>query len=233
MKTALLATVCVTACTVLSAGGCRGRTPAKENEGSAQAERTSMELTHWSWSFYLQTCNFGDSVRTVPHPFANKTIIVPIDNGLTKEELKAVQAVFAENGIEGPEPDGEGYALYGDDGAKLRFLSRDLDGELPITGMVVEITVKELTDEFLRIVLDVARCGNLALTSSVGDQVRLVERIPTDSQLARWPDAKPVSSVADLRASLEHDIGGTQVHVPQPGDPYFELLQRQRNPKKL
>jgi hypothetical protein len=174
----------------------------------------ALELTHWEHSFLLHTCNLGESVRTGTNPFTGEAVEFPVDDGLTDDEIDALQDAFDENGIDGPEPDGEGYAVYGDEGDCLRFRCPDLDDGVPITGVAAEITVRELSNAVLAVVLDVARAGNLALTSTVGDCVRIVDRPPDRKMLERWPDAQTLSSVADLRQWLQESVGGQRVHIP-------------------
>lgn len=169
------------------------------------------KLTHWLFSFGLHTCNVGDAERVGTDPFTGASVSFPIDDGLTDDEIENLHDTFDEYGIDGPEPDGEGYAVYGSDGERLRFRCDDLDGGEPITDIAAELTVKRLSDEMLLIILNVARTGNLALTSTVGDNVRIVDRAPGEDLLARWPDAESVSSAAELRAWLEDTIGGRQV----------------------
>lgn len=66
----------------------------------------------------LHTCNLGDTARTGTNPFTGEPVEFPMDDGLTHEEMDAPQDVFEENGIDGPEPDGEGYAVFGPEGPK-------------------------------------------------------------------------------------------------------------------
>jgi len=171
------------------------------------------ELTHWEYSFLFHTRNLGDAARTGINPLTGNAIEFPIDNGLTDDEVDAIQNVFAENGIDGPEPDGEGYAVYGSDGEYLRFQCYDLEGSAPISSIDGEAVVKQLTDSVLTIILDVARAGNLVLTSSVGDCVRIPDDSPTEILLNRWPDAESLSSVSELRRWLQETIGGRRVRV--------------------
>ena len=170
------------------------------------------KLTHWEYSFLLHTCNLGESQVTRTNPFTGEPVIVHIDDGLSVEERRAIQAVFAEHGIEGPEPDFEGYAMCSDDDS-LRFRCDDLDGDAPISNFEVEVVVKQLSDELLAIVLDVARAGNLALMSSVGDCVRIAHDAPAATLIKRWPDAEPLSSIADLREWLQQKIEGRRVRI--------------------
>lgn len=174
----------------------------------------ALELTHLEYSFLLHTCNLGDTARTGTNPFTGKVVEFLIDDGLTNEEIDALQEVFDENGIDGPEPQGEGYAAYGPAGNSLRFRCNDLDDGESISSIAVEVVVKELSAEILVIVLDVARAGNFALTSSVGDCVRIPDRSPDVKLLERWPDATSLSSISELRQWLKDSIGGRHVHVP-------------------
>ena len=163
------------------------------------------------YSFYLQTLNFGDQFRTVINPFTGKTLEVPIDRGMTAAEIKSIQILFHENHVEGPEPEFEGYALRTDDGTSLRFRCHVLDADYSLTCIAVELVTPDPTDEVLNIILDVARAGCLALTSATGDGVRTIDDAPTSAQLARWPEAITIKTVADLRDWLSSTIGFREV----------------------
>lgn len=172
----------------------------------------TLDLTHWAYGFLLHTCNLGDAVRTAgTNPFTGEAVVVPIDDGLSDDEIDALRDVFDENAIDGPEPEGEGYAVYGADGDSLRFRCFTFDGDHSICDIAAEVVVKQLSDDILTIILDVARAGNLALTSSVGDCVRIPGRRPDPKLLKRWPDAQPLSSISELRQWLQDSIGGRQV----------------------
>lgn len=119
--------------------------------------------------------------------------------------------ILASHGFDGPEPDGEGYALYLADDQSVRIRGGELNGEYPITGFAVEIISLEVTDDILRIMLELARNGNLAFTSVVGDKALLVDRLDDEKSQQRWPDAKIVQTTADLRRWLIDEIGGRQV----------------------
>ena len=133
----------------------------------------SMELTHFEYTFGLYTSNLGEAVRTVQNPFTGKPVSIPIDRGLTEQEINAVKAVFDRNGLQGPEPEFEGYAIYGTGGDSLRFRGGDFDCGIAVIGFSVEIVVRHLMEAMLEIVLDAARAGNFALMSCVGDCVRV------------------------------------------------------------
>lgn len=170
-----------------------------------------MKLSRWEYSFHLHTRNLGDTVRKTTNPFTGETIEVPIDDGLSQAERDALAKVLSTHGFKGPEPEGEGYALYLPNDQSVRIRGGELDGTRRITGFAVEIVVVELNEDILKIVLDMARSGNLALTSFTGDKVRLVSRPDDDKALKRWPDAKPVESTAELRAWLVDVTEGRRV----------------------
>lgn len=170
-----------------------------------------MELTHWEYIIYLHTCNLGDKSPSGTNPFTGEPVEYAIDRGLVYSELEAVRDVFDSNEIRGPEPNSEGYAIYGSGGDSLRFRCHSLDARETIKGMTVEIVVRHLSTATLETVLDVARAGNLALTSCVGDRIRIVDREPNVAELARWPDAESISSVHELRGWIEDTIGGRKV----------------------
>ena len=168
---------------------------------------------HREYSFLTHTLNFGDKARTGTNPATGETVVFPIDNGLTDDEVEAVQDLFDDNGIDGPEPDCEGYSIYGDDGSYLRFRCHDLDAGEPVIGIPIELVTPALTDEILTIILDATRVGNLALTSGIGKAVRLTSGPPSPAQLKRWPDAATITSIIELRHWLINVIGSREVTV--------------------
>ncbi len=174
----------------------------------------SLQLTHWEFSFQFHTSNLTEATRTQINPFTGEPIAIPIDNGLTEDETRRMLQVFEENGINGPEADGEGYAVYGSKGDSIRFRCSNLDDSIPVKAIACEVVVRELSDEVLAIIVDVARAGNMVLTSCTGDCARVVGRSLDAKVLTRWPDAEPLSSVDELRAWLQGTIGGRKAHVP-------------------
>ena len=165
------------------------------------------------YSFCAHTLNFGSIFRSVVNPFTGASVNMPIDRGMTDEEAKAVREVFKNNGIEGPEPELEGYATYGDNGSSLRFRCQKFDTINSIIGLSMELVTPELTDQYLSIILKVARSGNLALTSSTGEDVCVIDTQPNAVQLKRWPDAITIRSVVELRDWLENTIGYREVRI--------------------
>jgi hypothetical protein len=170
-----------------------------------------MELHKLEYTFYFHTRNLGDTVRKGTNPFTGEPVEFPIDEGLSQSERDALTKVLAAHGFNGPEPDGEGYALYLPNDQSVRIRSGEFDRTERIPGFAVEIIVLELTDDILKIMLDVAQSGNLALTSVTGEDVRLVSRPDDDKALKRWPDARPLESTAELRTWLVDVIEGRQV----------------------
>ncbi|QDU79952.1 hypothetical protein Pla110_16740 [Polystyrenella longa] len=171
-----------------------------------------MELksTHWSYSFGIHTSNLGDRYREGTNPFTGKTTRFPIDDGLTDSEIAAIKQVFKDNGFKGPEPDGDGYAIYGRDGSSLRFRFRDLDSDPRCVSGTVEIVVKKLNTKIIGFVLDVARAGNMVITNGVRDAL-VLDRDPDAQLKSRWPDAKKVSSVSELGNWITKTVFGHRV----------------------
>jgi hypothetical protein len=168
-----------------------------------------MEQTHWHFTFLLHTCNLGGGRKAITNPFTGEVFDVPIDIGLMPSEIEAVQRTFIENGIEGPEYTGnEGYGAYIGKGFEFRCF--ELDGPNRIESIGVDLRVSNLSDEVLGVILAVARAGNLALTSSSGTLARIVDRTPEENLLSRWPDAKTISSIEDVRNWLVSGIRGVE-----------------------
>jgi hypothetical protein len=177
-----------------------------------------MKRNHSEFSFVLHACRLGDRIRKATNPFTGELIVAPIDEGLTPAERKAILRVFRKYNVEGPEPEFEGYAFYllGNGSVRFRGFADIEDTELhPVTSLAVEIVVKQLADDVLTFVLDVARQGNLAFMSSTADHVGLVNESDDPRIQKRWPDARTIATIEDLRSWLEVDIGGRRVHVPE------------------
>jgi hypothetical protein len=155
------------------------------------------------YHFVLHTCNLGSKTKTVVNPFTRQELKVPLDDGLVERETEAVRKIFAQHAIEGPFKAGHvsGYSIYANDWVSLRCF--ELGGSTPVEGIDVFLTLSELTNEALELILELARDGNLALTSQLGKLVRIVGRHPTSEELARWPDAKKLSTTTELRNWLE------------------------------
>ena len=169
-----------------------------------------MALTHLEFSFHLTTCNLSDRTRTFPNPFTGKPETVPVDDGLTADECSALRAVTHTAGfIKSPIP-GEGYELQLSQDEAIR-----LRGEIEVAqrGFEVEIVVRSLPDHLLDLVLPIAHAGNLALTSSTGEHVRLLEVPTTELIDKRWPNAPLVRSRPELRHWLDHVICARPVRV--------------------
>lgn len=175
-----------------------------------------MKLGHWEYSFILHTCRLGDRVGKATNPFTGDPVEFPIDDGLSVAERKDVRAVFACFGVEGPEAGFEGYALYLPASGSVRFRGGDLEqDEPPLTSFSVELVAQNVADEVLRLVLDVARQGNLAFMSSTGERVCLAKESRDLRIKQRWPDAGLILTTNALRSWLENQIGGRKVHVPR------------------
>ena len=164
------------------------------------------------YGFFLHTCHLSDRVRKGINPSTGEPVEFPIDDGLTDVERNAVRRVFAKFGVEGPEPEFEGYALYIPGNGSVRFRGGEFeDDEMPIKGLDVEISVKKLSDDILRLVFEVARQGNLAFMSSIGDQVGLPSKSSGARSKKRWPEATIIESTDSLRSWLENQIGSRKV----------------------
>ena len=177
-----------------------------------------MELTHWEYCFYQHTCHLGDRVRKATNPFTGEPVEFPIDDGLTAGECDDVRRVFEKFEVQGPEPHGEGYALYLPENESVRFRGGpdidDPDG-VPLVGFSVEIVVKNLSDDVLALVLDVARQGNLAFVSSTGESSALVNASNDPRIQKRWPNAGVIGTNNALRSWLESNIDRRRLHVPE------------------
>lgn len=173
-----------------------------------------MKLRHWEYSFVLHTCRLGDRVRKGTNPFTGEPVEFPIDDGLSIADRNGIRKVFDRYGVEGPEADLKGYALYLHASGTVRFRAGDLGRKEPaLSSIPVEIVAQKLTEDVLGLVLEVARQGNQAFMSARGDRVLLTKE-PSDPKIKRrWPDARVVETTAALRLWIENEIKGRKVLV--------------------
>lgn len=157
------------------------------------------------YSFLFHTCNLGDGtrVRRGVNPATGIAFEAIIDDGLSSVELAQLQTCFHHNDINGPEPDFEGYARYWANGTVLRLRSLDFAHALGVPSVCVELTATELSDDVLQLLLQISEAGNLAFMSSIGDAVRFSDSHMALGIQARYPDAKPIGSLSELRQWLE------------------------------
>jgi hypothetical protein len=154
----------------------------------------------------------GSETETLVSPFTGIPFDVPVDQGLTDRERQTVRDIFAEYGITGPEHTGnEGYGAYRNHQAEFRCF--ELDGPNQIVAIQVDLVVTHLSDDLLKMILKLAIAANLALTSFHGKFARIVNRYPNRKMVARWPDAKKLSSVAELRTWLDEVIEPSRVYA--------------------
>ncbi len=163
------------------------------------------------YSFCALTRNLGDRTKPTTNPFTGESIATHIDDGLTAEEMQALKSVFDANGIEGPEPEFEGYARHWDQGDSVRFRGFELGTEQPVRDFSAEIVCGQLTGELLSILLSAGQIGNLALASSTGEDVCVIGSEPTEAQLTRWGEVRTIRSEAGLRDWLDNTIGFREV----------------------
>ena len=182
-----------------------------------------MRLTHWEYVFNLHTRNLGDEIREDENPFTGEPTQFHVDLGLTPDEIAAIKVAFDRHEVafdrrefEGLAPFSEGYVAYGAGGDSLRFRCADLDEihSFPITGMSVDIVVRQLLDEYLEIVLDVASSGNLLLMDGYSDPVLTIDEEPSAKILARWPYSRSIRTIDELRSWIENEVGGRRVYTP-------------------
>jgi len=167
----------------------------------------AQDLTHWEFSFTLHPGHLDK----VPQVIGDRTWM--IDAGLNEQQATQLRNWFAENEFSGPEPDMEGYVLYRADDESLRFRMWSLDDYKKVNGIPVEVVVKELGDNDLKLLLDVAQTANLMFTDFLNENVRFIARDPNQPELERWVDADRIDTIADLRVWLEDTIGGRKVYI--------------------
>jgi hypothetical protein len=174
-------------------------------------QRSRMKPPHREYHFLLHTCNLGSRTKTVVNPFTGEEFQKPIDDGLSKQEIDALRESFAAHKVHGPVNGGHLVGpVYGNEWVSLHT-EFELGGASRVVSISVLLEIDELEDEVLEAILTIARNGNLALMSQLGKSVRIIDRQPTAKELARWPDAEKLSSLAELRQWIEVEIQGVRV----------------------
>ena len=161
------------------------------------------------YSFNLHTANLGEKYREGKNPFTGEVIRFPIDLGLTDLEKATLKRIFRENGINGPEDDGEGYAGYFEHNQSIRFRC-NLNNDEPINGIAVEVIVKELSETILSIIIELSKQSKLVLTSSIGDCVSMFSQ-PDNRHIERWGHIQIIETASDLAVWLNNEIGSRDV----------------------
>lgn len=163
-------------------------------------------------------------LETFTHTFRDRRVqphrdrTVQRDNGLTRKQVTSLHDAFSRYGFTGPEPCGEGYVLYGEDGYSLRIRLPDDDDHKFTNDIPVELIVKEIDDRSLHIILDIAISTNMILIDSIGKKVRYVGRDPKPFDLLKWSDAIRIDSIDELRTWFAEEINGWPVDL-NPDDP--------------
>ncbi len=142
-------------------------------------------------------------MRRGVNPATGAAIEAIIDDGLSSVEVAQLQTCFRNNDIHGPEPDFEGYARYWPNGNVLRLRTLDFAHALGVPSVSVELTATELSDDVLQILCQISEAGNLAFMSSIGEVVRFIDSRMALGIKARYPDAKQIGSLSELRQWLD------------------------------
>ena len=177
-----------------------------------------MESMLREYYFVLHTCNLGSNTKTVVNPFTQAESQVPVDFGLNKKETEALWEIFAAHKVGGPFDGGHLVGpVYGNEW--INFHSGfELGGSTPVVSISTFLTVRELSDKVLDLILRIARLGNLALTSQHGKSARIVGRQPNLKERDRWPDAEELSTIADLEDWLQNQIKDERVSEVEEDD---------------
>ena len=173
----------------------------------------SLKLTHWEYSFILHTTNLGDSTRATTNPFTGEQMELPVDNGLSMDQIDSVSAVLARYNVHGPDPDTHALTFECGRNEKVSFYHVEFRHGKRICNFEASALTKELSDRQLTFIRDVACAGKFALMSGVGEHVRLVEQAPDDAMLKRWPGVQTISGIAELRWWFESVLCGRKCAV--------------------
>lgn len=169
-----------------------------------------MKPTHLEYSFGMATCNLSEASRSVVNPFTGKPIEIAQHAGLTDQECAALLKLVKASGWRYSDIPGEGWEWKLSASEALR-LRGEIESGSP--GWGVELVVKELAEPVLEFLLSLARAGNLAFTSSTGQDVRLAARSTNPLVQKRWPNAPILASAQELREWLDQVIGSRRVAV--------------------
>lgn len=80
----------------------------------------------------------------------------------------------------------------------------DVEMEFPLPDFVIEVTRKNLTNEVVTAILDIARAGRLLLDAYSAERPTAFVGEPTEDVSANWPDVTPIQSVGELREWILH-----------------------------
>ena len=165
-------------------------------------------LRRLAYSFGLWTCRLGTETKSRVNPFTGAKVKFYSDEGLTRSERRATNALLSDQGAE-LESEGEFYHLRFGDGVEVFVgLGTLADDTRPVIGAEVNIVGRCLTDDVLRFVYDLARTANMAFTPSVaGDGPEAITGGPIDSIVReRWPTVVVVRTPAELKDWLERYV---------------------------
>jgi hypothetical protein len=151
-------------------------------------------------------------VRRIPNPFTGEIFEVPIDEGLSPAEVKAVKKLLADRKAEYGNDD-EYHRIRFDDGTTICLGFGNLKRKSPIIAVGVELVCPKLTEEAVAFVHSVAKAGGMAFVT--GDNERAAVTTPNDAPKVRhrWPDASTLATPKDLARWLEKVVIGRKVKL--------------------
>ena len=169
-------------------------------------------LNHLEYSLDLYTAHLGTETQT--QNVCGEEFTFPIDLGFSADEINAMNRVIIETGFSGPEPEGEGFALYSGEREALRIRGPLFVGPLVVNSLGVELTVRTLdvADPKLAALFQIAFEGNAVVLD--GKHACRVCRDVLPEHLFRWPTITRIDSASALLEWLRTSARARPVHVP-------------------
>lgn len=173
----------------------------------------ALKLTHWEYSFILHTTELGVETRTTTNPFTGEQMKIPIDKGLTSEQIDAVNGVLKTHKLRGSDPETHSLKFESGPNERVSFYNVDFVHGKRICDFEASVLTKQLQDRQLGFIWDIARAGKFALMSGIGEHVRLAEQTPTALVAARWPQVETLSGISELRWWFQNVLRGRKCAV--------------------
>ena len=169
-------------------------------------------LNYLEFTLTLHTAHLG--TETTTRTVCGQEFTFPIDLGFTEQEIDRMNRVISAAQFSGPEPEGEGFALYSGGGESLRLRGGLFVGPLPQNSLGVELIVKTLSESDPKIdaLMQIATDGNAVLVD--GDQACRVRCEVHPAHTSRWPTITQINSNSELLDWLSSCSTRRPVHVP-------------------
>jgi hypothetical protein len=164
------------------------------------------------FTFHLHTCRLGGKVQRIPNPFTGEIFEMPIDDGLSAAEIKAVKKLLAEHKAAYGDDD-EFHVIRFSDDTTVRLGIGNLRTKRPIKSIGVELICPKLSDEAVAFVHAVATAAGAAFVTVDSENAALTAPSDDPKVRRRWPEASILAAPKDLARWLEKVVGGRKVKL--------------------